>query len=69
MDFLTFEMLLDKIQHIKEQIQQIQTDMMDHYMVHANREQERELRQQLEKWSLVGECYEANVKGAMANFR
>ncbi|KAG5570831.1 hypothetical protein H5410_060597 [Solanum commersonii] len=38
---------------LRWQLQQVQTDMIDHNMVHANKEQERESRQQLEIWSLV----------------
>ncbi|KAH0652413.1 hypothetical protein KY289_030091 [Solanum tuberosum] len=45
----------DKIEHIKEQLYTVQTEMIDHNVVHANREQERGLRKQLEKWSLVEE--------------
>jgi len=50
-----FKSVKDTIKHIREQLHTIQTEMIDHNVVHANREQERELRKQLEKWSLVEE--------------
>lgn len=43
-----FRGMKDKIQQIREQLHQVQNDMLDHNMVHANREQKKELRKQLE---------------------
>jgi len=50
-----FRGVKDKIQQIREQLHQVQTDMLDHNIMHANREQEKEPRKQLEKWNLVEE--------------
>ncbi|KAH0647454.1 hypothetical protein KY285_032702 [Solanum tuberosum] len=48
-----FKSVKDKIKYIREQLHTVQTDMIDHNVVPANREQEKELRKQLEKWNLV----------------
>jgi len=48
-----FKSVKDKIKHIREQLHTVQTDMIDHNVVPANREQEKEVRKQLEKWNLV----------------
>ncbi|KAH0724791.1 hypothetical protein KY284_000656 [Solanum tuberosum] len=50
-----FKGVRDKIQSIRTQLQQIQHDMIDHRHVQANKDQEKALKQQLEKWSLIEE--------------
>lgn len=46
---IEFKGVKDKIQKIREQLHDVQTEMRDHNQVDANIENERELRKQLEK--------------------
>ncbi|KAH0685681.1 hypothetical protein KY290_017199 [Solanum tuberosum] len=48
-----FRGVRDKILFIRTQLHQIQHDMIDHRQVQYKKEQEKALKQQLEKWSLI----------------
>ncbi|XP_049394649.1 uncharacterized protein LOC125858928 [Solanum stenotomum] len=48
-----FRGVRDKIQIIRTQLHQIQHDMIDNRQVQDKKEQEKALKQQLEKWSLI----------------
>ncbi|KAK4729404.1 hypothetical protein R3W88_022392 [Solanum pinnatisectum] len=48
-----FRGVRDRIQNIRTQLSQIQYEMLDHNLVQAKKGQEKDLKLQLEKWSLI----------------
>jgi len=50
-----FKEVKGRLQHIRTQLYQIQNAIVNHNQVHDNRDQEKELRKQLEKWSMIEE--------------
>ena len=64
-----FRGVIDKILSIRTQLQQIPHDMIDHRQVQANKDHEKALKQQWEKWSLVEESAMRQVKASKVESR